>query len=152
MRNAVDQRSIASLWLVRANCAEINAPANGEHVVATIRNSDRGPSARPPCARCGGETRLFRRAPHPGLKLPFERWSFECATCQHVQSRTIHPDWSQGVVMFICPKAERPIDSGIGVDLDNLLQIRNIWVPIPCPYCDETHEFEIATGFIDRPA
>ena len=60
--------------------------------------------------------------------------------------RAIHPDWSQGVVMFMCPKAERPIDSGIGADLYNLLQIRNIIIPVDCPYCNELHEFEIVDG------
>jgi hypothetical protein len=120
--------------------------------VTTIRSADRGPSARPPCERCNSATRLFRRAPHQRLKLPFEQWSFECSACHHVQMRAIHPDWSQGVVMFMCPKAERPIDSGIGADLDNLLQIRNIIIPVDCPYCNELHEFEIVEGFIDRPA
>jgi hypothetical protein len=51
-----------------------------------------GPLDRPPCEKCGGETWLARRSPHPELGLPAELWSFECQTCGHVQTRPVEAD------------------------------------------------------------
>jgi hypothetical protein len=51
-----------------------------------------GPLDRPPCEKCGGETWLSRRSPHPERGLPAELWSFECQTCGHVQTLQVQAD------------------------------------------------------------
>lgn len=51
-----------------------------------------GPLDRPPCVKCGGETWLARRTPHPEIGLPAEQWSFECQACGRVQALAVQAD------------------------------------------------------------
>lgn len=42
---------------------------------------------RPACTACDGAMQLARREPHPTLGRGWERLTFECPKCGHVQTR-----------------------------------------------------------------
>jgi hypothetical protein len=46
-----------------------------------------GVDDRPKCERCGDQTRLSRRRPHPTRGSRYELQSFTCVKCRHVQHR-----------------------------------------------------------------
>jgi hypothetical protein len=54
---------------------------------ASTSSSSFGVNDRPKCERCGDETRLSRRRPHPTRGSRYELQSFTCPKCRHVQHR-----------------------------------------------------------------
>jgi len=55
-------------------------------------------------------------------------------------------------LIFRCPYSNKPIRSGIEVDLQTAFGILGNAVRIRCPYCQTVHDGTIADGELRRPA
>jgi hypothetical protein len=54
-------------------------------------------------------------------------------------------------LLFQCPKTERPVTTGIDIDITRLRNVQPVMVRLHCPLCDNTHEWRLADGVIGEP-
>jgi hypothetical protein len=54
-------------------------------------------------------------------------------------------------LLFRCPKTLREVATGIEVDLGTLRHVQPVTVRLMCPFCDNTHEWKLADGWIGEP-
>jgi hypothetical protein len=49
--------------------------------------------------------------------------------------------------IFICPRSQAFINSGIAMDAPTFRQTRNVTLSLDCPHCPTRHKMKIARGF-----
>jgi hypothetical protein len=55
-------------------------------------------------------------------------------------------------LIFICPRTEREVDSGVGSEIGTLLRIRDQKVRVRCTACGEWHEWHVRDAFLAKAA
>ena len=54
-------------------------------------------------------------------------------------------------LLFQCPKTERPVNTGIEVDIATLRHVQPVTVRLLCPLCDNVHEWKLTDALIGEP-
>jgi len=54
-------------------------------------------------------------------------------------------------LLFQCPKTERQIRTGIGIDITTLRYVQPVTLRLLCPFCGNTHEWKLADGLVGEP-
>jgi hypothetical protein len=55
-------------------------------------------------------------------------------------------------LLFTCPRTGRPVDAGIGIELNTLLRIRGNSLRIHCPCCGDYHEWKVRDAQLAKAA
>jgi hypothetical protein len=54
-------------------------------------------------------------------------------------------------LLFQCPKTERPVNTGIEINITILRNVQPVTVRLLCPFCDNAHEWKLNDALIDEP-
>ncbi len=52
---------------------------------------------------------------------------------------------------FRCPKTEREVITGIGIDFPALRHVQPVTVRLLCPFCNRPHAWKLADGLLGEP-
>ena len=54
-------------------------------------------------------------------------------------------------LLFQCPKTERPVNTGIEINISILRNVQPVTVRLLCPFCYNTHEWKLTDGLLGEP-
>ena len=54
-------------------------------------------------------------------------------------------------LLFQCPKTERPVNTGIEINISILRNVQPVTVRLLCPFCDNAHEWKLTDALIGDP-
>ena len=54
-------------------------------------------------------------------------------------------------LLFQCPNTERPVKTGLEIDMAALRNVQPVTVRMRCPYCHSAHEWKLTDGLLGEP-